>query len=132
MTTIRSRRALRRRRPYDVLFNAHDTNTSNLRETIAVPAKGKRIRVLRVRAIQEYAEGRRLYEVYFGTGANIGAVPSKAVDTLEIPDGGQGSTRVFLRDEGPRGERDEVLSGRWAGAAAFIAHEVLVEYTEES
>ena len=82
MTTVRSRRALRRRRPYDVLFNAHDTNTSNLRETIATPAKGKRIRVLCVRAIQEYAEGRRLYEVYFGNGVSIDTVPSKAVDTL--------------------------------------------------
>ena len=132
MTTHRSRRTYRRRRPYNVLFNAHDTNTSNLRETIVKPAKGKRIRVLRVRAIQEYTEGRRLYEVYFGAGANIDTDPGKAVDTLDIADGGQGSTRVFLRDEGPRGERDEVLSGRWAGDAANIAHKVVVEYTEES
>ena len=132
MTAARSRRAFRRPRPYDVLFNAHDTNTSNVRETIATPSKGKRVRILRVRVVQEYAEGRRFYEVYFGAGANIGSDASKAVDTLDIPSGGQGSTRVYLRDEGPRGERDEVLSGRWAGNAAHVAHQVVVEYTEES
>ena len=126
------RRATKRRRPYRTLFNAHDTNTANLRETIARPAKGKRIRALRIRAIQEYAEGRYLYEVYFGLGATIDDAPGKAVDTLDIPEGGEASTRVFLKDEGPRGQRDEVLSGRWSGAAPYIPHKILVEYTEES
>ena len=137
MTSVRSRRTHARRRPYDVLFNAHDTNTSNLRETIARPAKGKRIRVLRVRAVQETTEGRFLYEVYFGQGANIDAAPEKAVDTLDIPEGGEASTRIFRRDEGPRGLRDEVLSGRWAAqpgskTAPNGIHKIIVEYTEES
>ena len=137
MTSVRSRRAHARRRPYDVLFNAHDTSTSTLRETIARPARGKRIRVLRVRAVQETAEGRFLYEVYFGGGANIDADPGKAVDTLDIPEAGEASTRTFPRDEGPRGLRDEVLSGRWAAqpgsnAAPTGVHKIIVEYTEES
>ena len=132
MTSVRSRRTHARRRPYDVLFNAHDTNTSNLRETIARPAKGKRIRVLRVRAVQETTEGRFLYEVYFGTGATIDADPAKAVDTLDIPEAGEASTRIYPRDEGPRGLRDEALSGRWAGTAPNGVHKIIVEYTEES
>ena len=107
MTSVRSRRTHARRRPYDVLFNAHDTNTSNLRETIARPAKGKRIRVLRVRAVQETTEGRFLYEVYFGEGANIDADPAKAVDTLDIPEGGGG-----VHPHLPAGRRPPGAAGR--------------------
>jgi len=132
MTTRRNRRITSRRRDYVVLLNAHDSNTSNTREPIATPNKGKRIRVLRVRAIQESADGRRLYEIYFGDGANITANPAKAVDMLDIPNQGEASTRTFLREEGPRGLRDEVLSGRWAGTAPTTVHKIMVEYTEES
>ena len=64
--------------------------------------------------------------------ANIDATPEKAVDTLDIPQDGEASTRTFPRDEGPRGLRDEVLSGRWAGAAPNGVHKIIVEYTEES
>lgn len=132
MSTRRNRRIPSRRRDYFVLLNAHDSNTSNTREAIATPNKGKRIRVLRVRAIQEGADGRHLYEVYFGTGSAITTNPGKAVDILDIPNLGEASTRTFLREEGPRGLRDELLSGRWAGTPPTTVHKIMVEYTEES
>ena len=132
MTTRRNRRVQPRPRVFEPLLQAHDSNTSNLRETLVTPSKGKRLRILRVRVIQETAEGRRLYEVYFGTGETMAADPARAVDNLDVPDLGEDSTRVFPRDEGPRGERDEPLSGRWSGDAPTNAHKVMVEYTEES
>lgn len=132
MTTRRNRRVQPRPRVFEPLLQAHDSNTSNLRETLVSPSKGKRLRILRVRVIQETAEGRRLYEVYFGEGETMAADPARAVDTLDVPDLGEDSTRVFPRDEGPRGERDEPLSGRWSGDAPSNAHKVMVEYTEES
>ena len=54
------------------------------------------------------------------------------MDTLDIPELGEESTRLFPRDEGPRGQRDEPLSGRWSEEAPAIAHKIMVEYTEES
>ncbi len=121
-----------RSRPYVALVIPHDSNTSNTREAIATPAKGKRIRVLRVTAIQESSDGRHLYEVYFGQGADITTNADKAVDVLDIPDLGQDRTRTYPRDEGPRGDRDEVLSGRWRGTPPTTVHKIMVEYTEES
>ena len=121
-----------RPRVYQPLLRAHDSNTSNLRETLVRPNKGKRLRILRVRVIQELAAGRRLYEVYFGAGETMASEPGRAVDTLDIPDLGEDSTRVFPREEGPRGLRDEPLSGRWSGVAPLAAHRIVVEYTEES
>ena len=104
-----------RRRSYVALVNAHDSNTSNTRETLVTPSKGKRIRLLRVRVIQEQADGRHLWELYYGTGADITTDASKAVDILDVPNLGEVSTRTFLRAHGPRGARDEVLSGRELG-----------------
>ena len=132
MTTRRNRRGQPRPRVYEPLLQAHDSNTSSFRDTLLTPNKGKRLRILRVRVIQEIANGRRLYEVYFGNGDTIASDPSRAVDTLDIPEMGEDSTRVFPRDEGPRGERDEPLSGRWSGDAPTAVHKVMVEYTEES
>ncbi len=80
-----ARRVTLRSRAYVVLLNAHDSNTSNTREDIAVPNKGKRVRILRVRVIQERADGRHLYEVYFGAGETISSNPDKAVDVLDVP-----------------------------------------------
>ncbi len=127
-----TRRVTPRNRAYVVLLNAHDSNTSNVREDIAVPSKGKRVRVLRVRVIQERADGRHLYEVYFGAGETISSDPDKAVDVLDVPNLGEASTRTYLREEGPRGLRDEPLSGRWAGDPPRGVHKIMVEYTEES
>lgn len=121
-----------RRRSYVALVNAHDANTSNTRDTLVSPSNGRRIRVLRVRAIQDQADGRHLYEVYFGTGTTMATNPEKAIDILDIPDLGEATTRTFLRDEGPRGLRDEVLSGRWAGAAPTTVHKIIIEYAEEA
>ena len=121
-----------RRRPYVALVNAHDSNTSNTRDTLVTPSKGRRIRLLRVRVVQEQADGRHLWELYFGSGADITINPEKAVDILDVPNLGEASTRTFLRDEGPRGLRDEVLSGRWLGTAPTTVHKVMVEYTEAS
>ena len=121
-----------RRRAYVALVNAHDSNTSNTRDTLVTPSKGTRIRLLRVRVVQEQADGRHLWELYFGTGADITVNPEKAVDILDVPNLGEAATRTFLRDEGPRGLRDEVLSGRWLGTAPTTVHKVMVEYTEAS
>lgn len=130
MTSRRS--APIRRRPYVALARAHDSNTSNTRNTLVTPSNGRRIRVLRVRVIQEQTDGRRLWELYLGTGADITTDPAKAIDILDIPNDGEAATRTFLRDEGPRGERDEVLSGRWLGTPPTTVHKIIVEYTEES
>ena len=121
-----------RRRPYVALVNAHDSNTSGTRETLVTPAKGKRIRLLKTRVIQEQADGRHLWELYFGTGTDITVNPDKALDILDVPNLSETSTRTFLKDEGPRGLRDEVLSGRWLGTAPTTVHEIIVEYIEES
>ena len=131
-STSRSHTVSIRRRPYIALVNAHDSNTSSTRETLVTPAKGKRIRLLRARVIQEQADGRHLWELYFGTGSDITVNADKAVDVLDVPNEGEISTRTFLRDEGPRGLRDEVLSGRWVGTAPTTVHKIIIEYTEES
>ena len=132
MTTRRNRRVQPRPRVYEPRLRSHDTNTSNVREPLVFPGKGKRLRIIRVRALQEVADGRRLYEVYFGEGESIATDQGKAVDTLDIPEEGEDSTRIFLRDEGPRGLRDEPLSGRWSGSPPVTGHKIIVEYTEES
>lgn len=121
-----------RRRPYVAQVIAYDSNTSNTRESLVTPSKGRRIRLLKVRVIQEQADGRHLWELYFGTGADITTDPVKAVDILDVPNQGETSTRTFVRDEGPRSLRDEVLSGRWLGAPPTTVHKIIVEYTEES
>ena len=130
--TPRSHTVSVRRRGYVALVNAHDSNTSGTRETLVTPAKGRRIRLLKVRVIQEQADGRHLWELYFGSGADVTVNPDKAVDILDVPNLGETSTRIFLKDEGPRGLRDEVLSGRWLGTAPTTVHKIIVEYVEES
>ena len=130
MTTRRS--ASVRRRPYVALVRAHDSNTSNSRNTLITPSKGRRVRVLRVRVIQEQTDGRHLWELYLGTGTDITTDPDNAIDILDIPNDGEAATRTFLRDQGPRGERDEVLSGRWLGTPPTTAHKIIIEYTEVS
>ena len=121
-----------RRRPYVALVNAHDSNTSTTREALVTPSTGKRIRLLKVRVIQEQADGRHLWELYFGTGADITVNSDKAVDILDVPNLGETNTRTFLKFEGPRGLRDEVLSGRWLGTAPTTVHKIIIEYVEES
>ena len=128
----RAHRTNVKRRSYVALVVANDSNTSNTRATLVIPSKGTRIRLLRTRVIQEQADGRHLWECYFGTGADITVSPDAAVDILDVPNDGEAGTRTFLRDEGPRGSRDEVLSGRWLGTPPTTVHKIIVEYTEES
>ena len=130
--TSRNHSASVRQRSYIALVNAHDSNTSNTRDTLAIPSKGRRIRLLRARVIQEQADGRHLWELYFGTGSSITVNPKKAVDILDVPNEGEVATRTFLKSQGPRGLRDEVLSGRWLGTPPKTVHKIVIEYTEES
>ncbi len=120
-----------KRRPYVALVNSLDSNTSTTRETLITPSKGRRIRILRTRVIQEQADGRHLWEHYFGTGADITANPDKAIDILDVPNLGSAATRTYTRGQGPTGLRDEVLGGRWLGTPPSTVHKVNIEYTEE-
>jgi len=121
-----------RPRPYNVILRVHDSNTSNLRETIVTPAKSKRVRIIRVKALQQdVSAGRRQFGLYFGTGVDITTDPTKAIDVLDIPDLGEATTRTYLRGEGPRGLRSEVLSGQWQATPPGVSHSILVEYEED-
>ena len=127
-----TRRVTPRSRAYVVLLNAHDSNTSNVREDIAVPSKGKRVRVLRVRVIQERADGASPVRGLFRRGRDHQQRPGQGGGRSGRSQPGEASTRTYLRGEGPRGLRDEPLSGRWAGSTPRGVHKVMVEYTEES
>ncbi len=120
-----------RRRPYVLKVRHVDSNISTGRQTILTPATGFRTRLVRVEVQQDASDGRHLWELYFGTAGNIITDQKKGIDILAIPDQGSDSTRTFLRNEGPRGLRDEVLSGRWRGTAPVNAHKIIIEYTEE-
>ena len=119
-------------RPFALLTTevASSTN-STARQTILTPSKGFRIRLVRIRVIQDDTDGRHLWELYFGDGANLVANLTNGIDILIIPDKGSDSTRVYPRNQGPRGLRDEVVSGRWRGSGPTKAHTIIIEYTEE-
>ena len=121
-----------RRRTYVLKVRHVESNTSTDRQTILTPNKGFRTRLVRVRVQQDVSDGRHLWELYFGAAGNIITNQSKGVDILAIPDKGSDTTRTFLRNQGPRGLRDEVLSGRWRGAGPTNAHKIIIEYTEEN
>ncbi len=120
-----------RRRPYTLKVRHVDSNTSTGRQTILTPTKGFRTRLVRVKVQQDASDGRHLWELYFGTAGNIITDQNKGIDILAVPDQGSDVTRTFLKNEGPRGLRDEVLSGRWRGTAPVNAHKIVIEYTEE-
>jgi hypothetical protein len=120
-----------RRRPYRLLTAEVDSNTTLDRQAILTPSKGHRIRLVRVRVTQDTADGRHLWELYFGTAGNIITDPAKGIDILAIKNLGSDATRTYLRNEGPRGLRDEVLSGRWRGTAPVAPHRIIIEYQEE-
>ena len=109
-----------------------ESNTSTDRQIILTQNKGFRIRLVRINVQQSISDGRHLWELYFGAAGNMIAGQNKVIDIRAIPDGGSDSTRTFLRNQGPRGLRDEVLSGRWRGAGPANAHKIIIEYTEES
>lgn len=120
-----------RRRPYVLKVRHVDSNTSTDRQTILTPTKGFRTRLVRVKVQQDASDGRHLWELYFGTAGNLVTNQKKGIDILAVPDQGSDTTRTFLKNEGPRGLRDEVLSGRWRGTAPVNAHKIIIEYAEE-
>ena len=109
-----------------------DSNTTFDRQTILTPRKGYRVRLVRVRVLQDIADGRHLWELYFGTAGNIITDPKKGIDILAVPNLRSATTRTYLKNEGPLGLRNEVLSGRWRGTAPTNAHRIIIEYQEEA
>ena len=128
----RAYRALLRRRRYQLKVTVLDATTNTDRQTILSPASGRRLRFIRLKVLQESSDGRHLWELFFGDAGNIITAPNRGIDILAIPDAGSAITRTFLRDLGPRGKPNEVLSGRWRGIAPTSVHKIIVEYTEES
>ena len=120
-----------RRRPYVLKVREISSSTTTARQTILTPGKGYRIRLVRVRVLQDTPDGRHLWELYFGEGGSLISDLKKGIDILTIPNNGSESTRTYLRGEGPRGLRDEVLSGRWRGTSPANAHRIIIEYSEE-
>ena len=121
-----------RRRPSQLKIKVINASTNNSRQELLVPSPGHRIRFIRTKVLQESSDGRHLWELFFGDAGNIITAPNRAIDVLAVPDLGNDATRTFLREEGPRGKRDEVLSGRWRGTAPTTVHKIVVEYSEES
>ena len=132
MTTRPSHKAPLRRRPFTLKTAGVTPSRRRGRHTILAPAKGYRIRLVRVKVVQPEADGRRLCEIYFGTAGNLITDPARAVDILAVPNRGTASTRTYPRDQGPRGRRGEPLSLRWRGRSPSNDHQVIIEYTEES
>ena len=128
----RAYRARMRRRRYQLRIKVVDSSTDIGRQTILAPAPGRRIRFIRTRVLQEVSDGRHLWELFFGDAGNIITAPNRGIDILAVPDAGSDASRIFRRGEGPRGKRNEVLSGRWRGAAPTNIHKIIIEYTEES
>ena len=128
----RAYRAVLRRRTYQLLIRVVDASTDIGRQTILSPSPGKRLRFIRAKVLQDSSDGRHLWELFFGEAGNMITAPNRAIDVLAVPDSGSAATRTFLRDQGPMGKRDEVLSGRWRGTAPTSVHKIVIEYTEES
>ena len=125
-------RARVRRRRYQLQIRAVDSSTDVDRQTILSPSPGRRIRFIRTRVLQDASDARHLWELFFGEAGNIITAPNRAIDILAIADLGSDASRTFRRGEGPRGKRNEVLSGRWRGTAPTSSHKIIIEYTEES
>ena len=121
-----------RQRPFRLLIKVVDTSTDIQQQTILTPRPGRRIRFIRTKLLQDSAEGRRFWELYFGDAPNMITGPNKSIDVLAVPDSGAAATRVFRRMQGPRGQRNEVLSGRWRGFAPANPHKIIIEYSEEA
>lgn len=120
-----------RQRPFHLLIRVVESSTDTAQQTILTPRPGRRIRFIRTKLLQDSSEGRFLWELYFGDAPNMITGPNKSVDILAVPDSGATATRVFRRGQGPRGQRNEVLSGRWRGFAPTNPHKIIIEYIEE-
>ena len=109
-----------------------DSSTDIDKQTILTPRPGRRIRFIRTKVVQDAPEGRLLWELYFGDAPNMITGPNKGIDILAVPNSGSTATRTFLKGQGPRGKRNEVLSGRWRGFAPSNPHKIIIEYIEET
>ena len=109
-----------------------DGSTDTSRQTLLAPSKGFRVRFIRVKVLQDSSDGRHLWELFFGDAGNMITAPNRSIDVLAVPDAGNAATRTFSRNQGPRGKKDEVLSGRWRGVAPTSTHKIIIEYTEEA
>ncbi len=132
MTTRHSHKAPLWRRPYVLRTVEVAPSRRRGRQTLLAPAKGYRIRLVRLKVVQPEPDGRRQCEIYFGAASSLVTDPSRAVDMLTVPDNGSASTRIYLRGQGPRGLRGEPLSLRWRGRPPSSEHKVIIEYAEES
>lgn len=121
-----------RPRPFQILVRVVDSSTNIDKQTILTPRPGHRIRFIRTKLLQDAPEGRFLWELYFGDAPNMITGPNKGIDILAVPNSGATATRAFLKNQGPRGKRNEVLSGRWRGIAPSNPHKIIIEYREES
>lgn len=128
----RRHRARPRQRSFRLLVRVVDSSTDTSQQTILTPRPGRRIRFIRTKVLQDAADGRHLWELYFGDASNIITGPNKGIDILAVPNQGAAATRVFQISQGPRGRRNEVLSGRWRGFAPSNPHKIIIEYAEES
>ena len=100
------------------------------RENLVTPSTGFALRLIRVKLVQDVADGLRFFEVYFGTGTDIVTDQTKAIDVLSVPNLGEATTRTWGRGTGPVGAREERLSIRPTSATG-VTHRVLIEYTVE-
>ena len=132
MTSRQAHRAPLRRRPFVPKTADVKPRTSTRRQTILSPRPGYRIRLIRVKVLQAESDGRHLCELYFGSAGNLIADPSKGIDILAVPDLGTASTRIYPKNEGPRGLRGEPLSLRWRGSSPTKDHKLIIEYSEEA
>ena len=128
----RRHRVRTRQRSLKLLVRVVDSSTDISQQTILTPRPGLRIRFIRTKILQDVADGRRLWELYFGDAPNMITGPNKSIYVLAVPNQGAAATRVFLRGRGPRGQRNEVLSGRWRGFPPSNPHKIIIEYIEES
>ena len=120
-----------RRRDYELLTQEVASSTDTDRQTILTPRNGFRIRLVRVAVQQHATDGRHLWELFYGSAGNMITAPNRGIDMLAVPDQGSASTRTYLQNQSPRGDRNEVLSGRWRGTAPVNAHTIIIEYSEE-
>jgi len=128
----RRHRVRPRQRTFRLLVRVVDSSTDTSQQTILTPRPGRRIRFIRTKVLQDAADGRHLWELYFGDAPNMITARNKSIDVLAVPNQGAAATRVFQSRQGPRGRRNEVLSGRWRGFAPSNTHKIIIEYAEES
>ena len=128
----RAYQAAIRRRSYQLRVKIVDGSTSTSRQTLLAPSKGHHVRFIRVKVLQTSSDGRHLWELFFGDAGNMITAPNRSIDVLAVPDAGSAVTRTYSRNRGPRGKKDEVLSGRWRGAAPTSTTKIIIEYTEEA